>query len=217
MSANAAHNPPDVNELLARAAQGDGDCLGQLLGRDRARLRRMIATRLDRRLLGRVDPSDVIQEAQLEAVERLPEYIANPTMPLFLWLRLITAQRLLIVHRRHLGAQSRAASREISLDRRGWPQATSAMLAAQLLGRLTTPSMAAVRAEARLRLRAALDEMDPADRDVLVLRHFEQLTTLETADELGISVEAVKKRHIRALKKLKALLEGLPGGGEALA
>jgi RNA polymerase sigma-70 factor (ECF subfamily) len=170
----------------------------------------MVALRLDRRLAGRIDPSDVIQEAQLEAAERLAEYLRNPTMPFFLWLRLITGQRLMILHRRHLGARMRAAGREVSLDRPALPQATSAALAAQLLGRLTRPSEAAVRAEMKARLHEALDQMDPTDREVLTLRHFEQLTTPETAQELGISEEATKKRHIRALKRLKAILTGTP-------
>ena len=120
------HNTAETNELLARAACGDQEVLGQLLDRDRSRLRRMVALRIDRRLNGRIDPSDVIQEAQLEAADRLTEYLRNPTMPFFLWMRLITGQRLVALHRRHLGAQLRDAGREVSLDRPGLPQATSA-------------------------------------------------------------------------------------------
>jgi RNA polymerase sigma-70 factor (ECF subfamily) len=202
----------DTQDLLRQAAQGDRQSLGKLLERDRDRLRRMVVLRLDRRLHGRIDPSDVIQEAQLEAAERLDEYLRNPTLPFFLWLRLITGQRLLILHRRHLGAQMRAAGREVSLDRGALPQATSAALAARLLGRLTSPSAAAVRAEMKARLQEALDLMDPIDRDVLTLRHFEHLTTAETAQELGITEEAAKKRHLRALKRLKEILTSMPGG-----
>jgi RNA polymerase sigma-70 factor (ECF subfamily) len=201
-------NAGDTNALLERAAQGDRQVLGALLDRDRSRLRRMVALRLDRRLQGRIDPSDVIQEAQLEASDRLDEYLRNPTMPFFLWLRLITGQRLLALHRRHLGAKRRTVTREWSLNRGPLPQATSAALAAQLLGRLTTPSEAAIRAEIKDRLHLALEQMDPIDREVLTLRHFEQLTTSETALELGINEEATKKRHIRALKRLKVILAG---------
>jgi RNA polymerase sigma-70 factor (ECF subfamily) len=172
----------------------------------------MVALRLDRRLQGRVSPSDVIQEAQLEAAERLAEYLRNPTMPFFLWLRLITGQRILALHRRHLGAQMRAAGREVSMDRPYLPQATSAALAARLLGRATSPSAAAIRAEMKARLQEALDCMDPIDREVLTLRHFEQLSTAETAQELRITEEAAKKRHIRALKRLKEILTTMPGG-----
>jgi RNA polymerase sigma-70 factor (ECF subfamily) len=206
MGTISRHDSPETNDLLGRAAGGERQALGQLLERDRERLRRMVALRLDRRLQGRIDPSDVLQEAQLEAAERLAEFLRNPTMPFFLWLRLITGQRLLALHRRHLGAQQRDAGREVSLDRPGLPQATSAALAARLLGHLTSPSAAAVRAEMKARLRATLDAMDPTDRAVLVLRHFEQLSTAETAQELGISEEAAKKRHVRALKRLKTLL-----------
>lgn len=205
------HDSSETNDLLGRAAGGERQALGQLLERDRERLRRMVALRLDRRLQGRIDPSDVIQEAQLEAAGRLAEYLRDPTMPFFLWLRLITGQRLLALHRRHLGAQQRDAAREVSLDRPPLPQATSAALAARLLGRLTSPSAAVVRAEMKARLREALDRMDPTDRAVLTLRHFEQLSTAETAQELGISHEAAKKRHIRALKRLKEILTSTPG------
>ena len=201
-------NAGDTNALLERAAQGDHHVLGELLQRDRRRLHRMVALRLDPRLQGRIDPSDVIQEAQLEACDRLDEYLHNPTMPFFLWLRLITGQRLLTLHRRHLNAKRRTVTRELSLNRGPLPQATSAALAAQLLGRLTRPSEAAIRAEIKSRLHLALEQMDPIDREVLTLRHFEQLTTSETALELGINEEATKKRHIRALKRLKVILTG---------
>ena len=193
----------DTAELLGRAAAGDREALGQLLQADRDRLRRTVALRMDRRLSGRLDPSDVLQEAQLEAAERLGEYLRNPALPFYLWLRLITLQRLMTFHRRHLGAQARSVEREVSL---GAPQASSAALAAQLLGHLTSPSDAAVRAEMKARLHQALDRMDPTDREVLSLRHFEQLSTAETALEMGISEEAAKKRHIRALKRLKEIL-----------
>src|SRR5262245_25806000 len=183
MATISNHDTPETNALLEQAAGGDKEVLGRLLERDRARLRRMVALRLDHRLNGRVDPSDVIQEAQLEAAERLAEYLRNPTMPFFVWLRLITGQRLLALHRRHLGTRVRDARREVSLDGPAFPQATSAALAARLLGRATSPSAAAIRAEMKARLREALDIMDPMDREVLTLRHLEQLTTVEAARE----------------------------------
>lgn len=210
----ATPDPPAADELLARAAAGDAAALGSLLNRDRDRLRRMVALRLDRRLAGRVDPSDVIQEAQLEAAERLGEYVANPCMPFFLWLRLITGQRLAGVHRHHLGAKMRAAGREVALYRGPLPEATSAALAARLLGHATRPSEAAVRAEVKVRLQEALNSMDPLDREVLSLRHFEHLSTAETARELSISEEAARKRHLRALRRLKDILTDGPGGAE---
>lgn len=210
MAPLSPHDNVETNELLAQAERRNEQAIGQLLERDRPRLHRMVALRLDPRLHGRVSPSDVIQEAQLEAATRLAEYLRNPTMPFFLWLRLITGQWILALHRQHLGAQRRDARRELSLDRPSLPQATSAALAARLMGQITSPSAAAIRAEMKLQLHEALESMDPIDREVLTLRHFEQLNTAETARELGIAEEAAKKRHIRALKRLKEILTSPP-------
>src|SRR5215467_13630313 len=196
--------------LLRRAAQGDQAAWGALLVRSRGRLRRMVALRLDRRLQGRVDPSDIIQEAYIDASARLAEYARQPEMPFFLWLRFLTGQRLLRVHRQHLGAEMRDLAREVSLYRGALPEATSAALAAQLLGRDTRPSEAAIRAERKIRLQEALNSMDPIDREVLALRHFEQLNNAETAQVLGLQEAAASKRYIRALKKLKEILALLP-------
>jgi RNA polymerase sigma-70 factor, ECF subfamily len=183
-----------------------------LLDHHRQRLRRMVALRLDRRLQGRVDASDVIQEAFLEASQRLPEYVREPRMPFFLWLRFLTGQKMLEAQRRHLGTQMRDAGREISLYRGALPETSSAALAAHLLGHDTRPSEAAVRAEMKVRLEEALNRMDPLDREVLALRHFEQLNTAETAQVLNIKEGAAGKRYIRALKRLKEILQGMPGG-----
>jgi RNA polymerase sigma-70 factor (ECF subfamily) len=202
----------ESEHLLRRAARGDRDALGALLERHRARLRRMVALRLDQRLRGRIDPSDVIQEAQLEAAGRLDDYLRDPAVPFFLWLRFLVGQRLAIVHRRHLGAEARDAGREVSIDRAALPRATSAALAAQLLGRDTRPSEALARAERKLRLREALEDMDPVDRELLALRHFEQLSNAEAARVLGLRESAASKRYIRALTKLKAILSAMPGG-----
>jgi RNA polymerase sigma-70 factor (ECF subfamily) len=172
----------------------------------------MVALRMDQRLQGRIDASDVIQEAYLEAWTRLPEYLRNPTMPFFLWLRLLTAQRLVTLHRKHLGVQMRDPALEISLYQEELTGASSAALVAQLLGQDTRPSEAAVRAEMKARLQEALNKMNPLDREVLALRHFEQLSRAEIAHLLQIREAAVSKRYIRALKRLKALLNSLPGG-----
>jgi len=198
--------------LLRRAAQGDQAAWGALLVRSRGRLRRMVALRLDRRLQGRVDPSDIIQEAYIDASARLAEYARQPDMPFFLWLRFLTGQRLLRVHRQHLGAEMRDVAREVSLYRGALPAATSAALAAQLLGRDTRPSEAAVRAERSIRLQEALNSMDPLDREVLALRHFEQLSNGEAARVLGLQESAAAKRYVRALKRLRLILDARPGG-----
>ena len=167
--------------------------------------------RLDRRLQGRVDPSDVLQDAFLDITQRLPEYVAQPEMPFYLWLRLLTGQRLLALHRRHLGAQMRDAGQEVSLYRGALPQASSASLAAQLLGRLTSPTQAAIRAELQIKLQEALNELDPIDREILTLRHFEELTNNETATVLGLQKAAASNRYVRALKRLKTVLNAIPG------
>ena len=180
---------PDRSEttrLIEQAVRGDQRALGELLGRHRERLRRMVALRLDRRLQGRVDPSDVLQKACLDAARRLAEYQKGPTMSFFLWLRLLAGQRLVDEHRKHLGAAARDAGREISLYRGALPETTSAALAAHLLGRLTAPSQAAIRAERKIRLQEALNRLDPIDREVLALRHFEELTNGEAAAVLGL-------------------------------
>jgi RNA polymerase sigma-70 factor (ECF subfamily) len=207
-----ADSDSDSTELLGRARQGDPKAVGNLLDRYRIRLRRMVALRMDRRLQGRIDPSDVIQETCLEASNRLGEYLRDSTMPFFIWLRFLTAQRLAMLHRHHLGIQGRDAGREVMLYQGALPEATSAALAAQLVGRLTSPSSAAIKAEMRIRLQEALNSMDPIDREVLALRHFEQLSNSEAAQVLGIKPTAACNRYVRALERLKQVLSTMPGG-----
>jgi RNA polymerase sigma-70 factor (ECF subfamily) len=207
-----ADNGSDVNRLLQQAAQGDRESWGELLSRHQERLRRMVAFRLDQRLQGRLDPSDVIQEVYLVASQHLAEYVRRPAMPFFLWLRGITGNKLLELHRHHLGTKMRDAGREVALYHGAMPGTTSAALAAQLLGRATRPSEAAVRAEMKIRLQEAINSMDALDREVLALRHFEQLDPAETARVLGINEKAAGMRYLRALKRLKKILTGLPGG-----
>src|SRR6266849_6544773 len=140
-------DPSEPSDLLRRAGQGDTAALGQLLDGHRKRLRRMVRLRLDPRLQSRLDPSDVLQEAFLEAAQRLAEYLRDPKMPFFLWLRFLTGQKLLTLRRRHLGTEARDAGREISLYHGAMPEASSACLAAQLMGKITAPLQAAIRAE----------------------------------------------------------------------
>jgi RNA polymerase sigma-70 factor (ECF subfamily) len=212
MSDATSENPSEVGRLLDRAAAGDPDAWRVLFDRDRTRLRRMVALRMDRWLQGRIDPSDVIQEAHPEAMTRLPEYLRQPNLPFFLWLRLIVGQRLTLLHRHHLEAQARDAGREIGLYHGSLPAATSAELAVRMLGRLTQPSAAAVRAERKIRIQIALNAMDPLDREILALRHFEQLSNEEAAQALGPSRSAASKRYVRALNRLKEILSARRGG-----
>ena len=201
----------DSEDLLFRAASGEEPALAALWERHRRRLRQMVRLRLDCRLQGRVDPSDVLQEAYLDLAARLPEFARDRPMPTYLWLRLVTGQRLAQEHRRHLGTAMRDAGREVALHPGPWPQASSASLAAQLLGRLTTPSQAAVRAERQLQLQTVLNRMEPIDREILALRHFEELSNGETAEVLGLSKTAANNRYVRALGRLRDLLEHVPG------
>jgi RNA polymerase sigma-70 factor (ECF subfamily) len=199
-------------QLIERARRGEASAIDELFTRHRERLRRMVRMRLDGRLHGRIDESDVIQDAFVEASHRLNDYLTSPTMPLFLWLRFLVGERLLILRRHHLGAKMRDARREISIFHNALPEASSAALAAQLLGEQTSPSQAAERAERQVRLQEALNRLDSMDREVLSLRHFEHLTREETAKVLGIQEAAAAKRYVRALKRLKAILANLPGG-----
>ena len=203
--------PGDEPELLPRAAAGDEAAARELYARYRGRLKRMVHLRLSRRLQGRVDDSDVLQEAYLDVARRLPEYVQDPKLPFFLWVRHLAGLKLAEIHRRHLGTQSRDADREISLHRGGLPEADSVSLAAQLLGQLTTPSQAAVKAERRLLVQEALSALDSLDREVLALKHFEQLSTSEIADVLGLSKAGAGSRYLRAIKRLREVLSAMPG------
>ena len=203
--------PGMTEDLLLRAKAGDAAALGGLFARYRDRLRRMVRLRLDRRVAGRLDPSDVVQEAYLDVARRFPEYAAAPAVPFYVWLRALTGQRLIDLHRQHLGSKMRDAGQEVSLYRGALPQASSASLAQQLLAGWTSPTQAAVRAEMQLQLQEALNGMDPIDREVVVLRHFEELNNVETAAVLGIEAAAASKRYLRAVRRLKAILDEVPG------
>ncbi len=195
--------------LLQRVATGDATAVDALLTLHRPKLKKMVRVRLSVRLQGRVDDSDIVQEAFAEVVRRLPEYLKGPKAPFFLWLRQITAQKLIDVHRHHLGAQARDARLEISLHRGRLPMASSVSLAAQLLGRLPSPSHNAVRAEMRLLMQEALGQMGDLDREILSMRHYEELTNQEVAEELGLDKSAASQRYLRALKRLHSLLKEL--------
>jgi RNA polymerase sigma-70 factor (ECF subfamily) len=211
MTDSTSADSGQTRELLERARQGDQQSWSALFERHRRRLRKMVALRMDRRLQGRIDPSDVIQEAYIEAYQRLADYLREPPASFFLWLRYLSGQKLLECHRRHLGRKVRDAAREVSLYRGSLPGASSAALAAQLMGRLTRPSVAAMRAEMKIRLQDALNSMDDLDREVLVLRHFEQLSNGEAAQVLGLHESATSKRYVRALRRLREILTSLPG------
>jgi RNA polymerase sigma-70 factor (ECF subfamily) len=203
--------PGQVPDLVARVSAGDRGAIVELLGRYRARLRRMVALRLDPRLQGRVDASDVIQEGYLDAMRRLEEYTRDPSVSFYVWLRFLVGQRVAECHRRYLGRPGRDVGREVSIYRGVMPGVSSGALAARLLGKLTSPSQAAMRAERKIRLQEALNRMDPLDREILVLRHYEQMTNGDAAAALGLDKSAASKRYTRALQRLKEILAALPG------
>jgi RNA polymerase sigma-70 factor (ECF subfamily) len=200
-----------TDDLLRRAKAGDAAALGALFAHYRDRLRQMVRLRLDRRVAGRLDASDVLQDAYLDMARRFPEYAAAPAVPFYVWLRALTGQRLIDLHRQHLGAKKRDAGQEVSLYRGALPQTSSASLAQRLLAGLTSPTQAAVRAEMQLQLQDALNGLDPMDREVVVLRHFEELNNVEIAAVLGIEPSAASKRYLRAIRRLKAVLDQVPG------
>ena len=213
---NESVDSTKLSELLRQAGLGDDQLFSDLLSKYRRRLHKIIELHLDQRLRGRVDPSDVIQDAYLEASQRLTAYLENREMPFFLWLRFLTLQKLTLAHRQHLGTKARDAGREISLYGHPGTEPSSAVLAEQLLGRLTDPSQAALRTERMARVQDALARMEPIDVEVLVLRHFEELTHTEIGQLLGIKRAGASHRYQRALKKLRSALENLPGGLEGI-
>lgn len=204
----------DSADLLNRVKAGDEQALAELFSRHRERLWRMVRFRLDRRLSGRVDADDVLQEAYLDAANRVSHFADDSSSSFFVWLRMIVGQTLIDVHRRHLGAQMRDAGREIAAQAPRCSQTTTVCLAANLLGHLTSPTLAARRAEVTARLETTLDGMDPIDREVLALRHFEELTNSEVAEVLGIKQKAASIRYVRALRRLKDILADAPGFGD---
>ena len=211
-----SHERDDTTALLQKADSGDQTAVEELFSRHRARLRRMVQLRMSPILRGRVDASDVIQESFLEAWRRLDDYLKSPTMPFFLWLRFLTRQRLFAIHNRHAGVKARDPRREVALYDGAMPEASTEALAFQLMGKLASPSETLIRADLQLRLQEGLDALEPEEREILALRHFEQLTSAEAAKEMHISEAAAAKRYLRALRRLKGLLVGLGFNAEAL-
>lgn len=205
-----------TQELLADAGRGRPDAVNQLLERHRGALRKLVQLRLDRKIAGRVDASDVVQDVLLEANQRLQEYLADPRMPFHLWLRHLAKDRMIDMHRHHRGAQRRSMDRERSLASPQYGDQSSFDLAGQLAASELTPAAAAIRRELEQRFLAAMDQMDEDDRDILLMRHFEQLGNSEAAEALGLSAAAAGMRHLRALRKLRAILGERPSlTGEA--
>jgi RNA polymerase sigma-70 factor (ECF subfamily) len=187
--------------LLEQVRAGDHDAFDELFGRHRAFLRQMVEWRMDRNLRQRIDASDMVQEAHIEAARRLDRYLANPPMSFKLWLRQITYDRLLMARRKHLEAGKRAVGREHAI-----PDETSLQLVQRVFAPGPTPSQVMIQGELAARVRGVLAKLSDADREVLVMRHLEGLSNKEIAEALGLEAAAVSKRHGRALLRLRSLL-----------
>jgi RNA polymerase sigma-70 factor, ECF subfamily len=196
---------PESELLLGRAGDGDQSARAELLDRYRGQLRRMIALRLDKRVAARVDASDIVQETMKDAHERLPEYFADPQLSFYPWLRRIAQDRLADVYRTHLGAEKRSVLRE-----HPWTpdlnDESVAELALSIVGSSINPGRRVMLTEMQARTQAALMQLKPHDREILVLRYMEQLGVEEIAGVLGISQTAVTSRHLRALQRLRLFL-----------
>lgn len=201
-----------TNELANRVMQGDQAALADLFSLYRPRLWRLVAFRLHPQLQGRIDADDVLQDAWLRAVDRIDAFLKEASMSSFLWFRTIVSQTLVDLHRFHMGAQKRSAAREFSINR-GWStESTSSSMSFHLQHPAKSPSSTVGRAEQAKQLEAALQGMNQNDREVLALRHFEELSNSETARVLNMTEQAASARYIRALARLKQVLEVLPGG-----
>ena len=210
---------PDTTEVserteIDRLRTSGEQALAHILSRYRERLVKMLDFRLDPRLSGRLDVGDVLQETYLVSARRLGDFLRDPAVPVFVWLRTMALQVLTDVHRRHLGAQKRDARRDVPLHRRQGDGTTSTSIAARLADSLTSPSKAAARADMRQHLYSAFEQMDPIDREVLALRHFEDLTNGEVAAVLGLKKAAASNRYVRALKRLREIMIAAGAGAE---
>ncbi|MBS0263678.1 MAG: sigma-70 family RNA polymerase sigma factor [Planctomycetes bacterium] len=198
-------NSNETQELLLNAGQGQSAAVNDLLDRHREGLRNMIRARMDQKLSRRVDASDVVQDVMLEASQRLADYIRDPKMPFGLWLRQMAQDRIIDLHRRHRVARRRSLDREqqagpLNQDR------SSLELLAQLRDPELTPAAASLRKELHERFVEGIDRLDDEDREILLMRHFEQLTNSEAAELLGVSQPAAGMRYLRALRRLREVL-----------
>jgi RNA polymerase sigma-70 factor, ECF subfamily len=192
-----------TQELLGQAKAGDAAAVGQLLDRHREALRRMIDLRMDRVVQRRVDASDIVQDVLVEANRRLNDYLKDPAMPFHLWLRQIAQDRLIDAHRRHRGAARRSIDREQAV---GAVDQSTYDLAAALVDPELTPAAAATWHELQRRFQAAVEELEEADREVILMRHFEYLSNAEVAAALGLSEPAAGMRYLRAMRRMREKL-----------
>lgn len=196
----------DTDKLLNDARQGAPGAVDHLLGKFREPLRRVIDLRLDPVLARRVDASDIVQDVLIEANQRLTDYLKSPDMPFHLWLRHLAQDRIIDTHRRHRLAQRRSVDREQAINRPAWADDSSTSLVASLVDSEKTPATEAIHAELARRLTGAIDELAPDDREIILLRHHEQLANQDVAKVLGLTEAAASMRYLRALRRLRGVL-----------
>lgn len=213
-NASASPSQPAVNDehaaLVERIIAGDRAALATMFTIYRPRLWRLVNFRLHPKLRGRIDPDDVLQDAWMRANDRIQHFLTDGSRSCFIWFRMIVCQTLIDVHRRHLGAEKRSAARELSFSNRWDANETSSSLAFHLQGHLTSPSSAICKAELAQQIDTILQGMDEIDREVLALRHFEQLSNSETALVLQMTEQAASARYVRAIQRLKGILQVIP-------
>jgi len=198
--------PPETQQLLDQARQGQAEAVEQLLARHREPVRRMIDLRLDPAIVQRVDASDVVQDVMLEASRRLQDYLQTPVMPFLIWLRQLAKDHLIDAHRRHHLAQKRGVNREQAMHRPAWAEQSSLDLAGQLVDGERTPASEAIQQELQRRLHDAIAQLEDVDREVILMRHFEQLTNQDVAQALELTEPAASMRYLRAVRRLRDLL-----------
>lgn len=203
-------NSDETLQLLNNAGGGDAGAVNQLLERHRNSLRRAVHLRLDRALARRVDASDIVQDVLVEANTRLADYLRDPRLPFHLWLRQLAKDRIIDMHRRHRGAQRRSVDREQGMSVPGARGQSSINLAGLLPDAELTPAAAALRRELEERFLLALEQLEEDDREIILMRHVEQLGNTEVAQALDLSPAAAGMRHLRALRKLRAILGDTP-------
>jgi len=200
-----------TQELLLGAKQGDGGAVNQLLERHRRALRRMVQLRLDQKIQARIDVSDIVQDVLVEANRRLPQYLENPVMSFHLWVRQIAKDRIIDAHRRHRGSAKRSVDREQSLAVPAAADRSTYELVAQLHDRELTPAAAATRQEMAQLVERTLGQLGEQDCEIIVMRHYEQLSNMEVAEALGLTEPAASMRYLRAVRRLRELLLGSSG------
>jgi RNA polymerase sigma-70 factor (ECF subfamily) len=203
---------PETQELLEKAREGQAGAVDRLLDVHREPLRRVIDLRLDPALAARIDASDIVQDVLLEAHRRLEEYLSHPVMPFRLWLRHIAKDHVIDAHRRHRQAQRRSLDREQPLLPAVLADHSSLELAGQLLDQERTPASEAIQRELQRKLDSAIAGLDEDDREVILLRHREQLSNQQVAEALGLTEAAASMRYLRAVRRLRSIL--LPEKGE---